>query len=422
MQIREKYDVVIIGGGLGGLTAAHFLARAGAKTLLLELLPKRGMSSHPCGCVVSPVRSYVTLVRQEAGIYFREVGFLFPNDVIVESPKLAMNFIGPDGTRFGMQAQFNEEFPIFQIDKEKVLRLLAERAGTAGAELRYGVHATHLVKADGFIKGVIADDEEIRSRVVISAEGLTRKFSNLACLYSDVPSSCVHTVAVYLDNLELTVDDLGQRGFLGSAYTSLRRAGGFFHSFGPHKGMILLAVITPKEAWPYGKPITYYLAEYISRVPWLNKIYAQGTEVRKAGCRILVQRPKSLVANGFMGVGDTVAPMGHSANMIAMLMGKEAANVAIAALGRGDLSAKSLTSYNRWLRSDLFKGVEFEAKLITSLLNFSDQELNTLCDCLGDIDLEPFFLGSPLQQFWAGLKLILRSKTIKNWQVIRKIL
>lgn len=45
--MKEKYDIVIIGGGLGGLTVAAYLAKYGRKVLILE-------KNHECGgCCVS---------------------------------------------------------------------------------------------------------------------------------------------------------------------------------------------------------------------------------------------------------------------------------------------------------------------------------------------------------------------------------
>ena len=36
MQIEDTYDLVVIGSGLAGMTAANILGRAGHKALLLE--------------------------------------------------------------------------------------------------------------------------------------------------------------------------------------------------------------------------------------------------------------------------------------------------------------------------------------------------------------------------------------------------
>ena len=36
MQLQDSYDLVVIGSGLAGMTAANILGRAGHKVLLLE--------------------------------------------------------------------------------------------------------------------------------------------------------------------------------------------------------------------------------------------------------------------------------------------------------------------------------------------------------------------------------------------------
>src|SRR5690606_37559609 len=42
LTMTNQYDVAVVGGGLAGLTAAIYSARAGARTILLEAAPTLG--------------------------------------------------------------------------------------------------------------------------------------------------------------------------------------------------------------------------------------------------------------------------------------------------------------------------------------------------------------------------------------------
>jgi len=101
-------------------------------------------------------------------------------------------------------------------------------------------------------------------------------------------------------------------------------------------------------------------------------------------------------------------------------MGKEGAKAVLNAFRKNSFTADSLKPYNKFLKSELFKGVEFEAKLMVNLLKMNDGELNKLCECFSEIDLRPFFIGTPIQQMFASLKLIINLKTIRNWRLIKR--
>jgi len=94
-KITQKYDVIIIGGGLGGLTAANKLAKNGRKVLLLEshdkwedLLPgfiARGNIFLMYRCMVFPVgmvktcRKYWSKKIADKIIQLKRVRFIKPH-------------------------------------------------------------------------------------------------------------------------------------------------------------------------------------------------------------------------------------------------------------------------------------------------------------------------------------------------------
>jgi geranylgeranyl reductase len=145
------YDVVVVGGGPAGATAACDLATAGRSVLLLD----RAGRIKPCGGAIPPrlVRDFdipdALLVARIAG-----ARMVSPSDVEVEMPI--------DGGYVGM------------VDRDSFDEFLRVRAATAGAERRTGRFETIIRDADGTaIVCYSADGQEIRlrARCVIGADG-----------------------------------------------------------------------------------------------------------------------------------------------------------------------------------------------------------------------------------------------------------
>ncbi len=59
---------------------------------------------------------------------------------------------------------------------------------------------------------------------------------------------------------------------------------------------------------------------------------------------------------------------------------------------------------------------------ISEMLDFSDQELNTLDNVFSDIDLTPFFIGSKWDIFKATMKLMFKEGGIKKWKFLKRLL
>ncbi|MFQ5825968.1 MAG: phytoene desaturase family protein [Dehalococcoidia bacterium] len=95
MMRQEKYDVAVIGAGLGGLTAASLLSTAGYRTLVVEKLPFVGGRCSTLDYQGFKLPTGTVWVSEEVhGALCREVGAEF--DIQVPDPQYAFRIGGKD--------------------------------------------------------------------------------------------------------------------------------------------------------------------------------------------------------------------------------------------------------------------------------------------------------------------------------------
>ena len=68
MSEEHKYDVVVVGGGPGGSSAARVTAKEGARTILLEEHPQIGLPEHCMGVLATPSGSLYRRTYQKEWI------------------------------------------------------------------------------------------------------------------------------------------------------------------------------------------------------------------------------------------------------------------------------------------------------------------------------------------------------------------
>ncbi len=168
-HIDEGFDVVVIGGGPAGATAAHDLARKGRSVLLLD----RAGRIKPCGGAIPP-----RLIKD----------FAIPDALLVARATSA-RMISPSDQR--VDIPINGGF-VGMVDRDAFDEWLRERAASDGAVRRTGIFegierdddgasvVVYRVRDDG--AGASERTVRVRARSIVGADGARSKVARAAAV------------------------------------------------------------------------------------------------------------------------------------------------------------------------------------------------------------------------------------------------
>jgi geranylgeranyl diphosphate/geranylgeranyl-bacteriochlorophyllide a reductase len=154
--MNETFDIVVVGGGPCGATAAHEAALAGANVMLLD---KAGRIK-PCGGAVPP-----RLIRD----------YNIPASLIVARIDSA-RIVSPTGRHAHMPVEGSY---VGMVDREHFDEFLRERAADAGATRVTGAYTHATRDADGCLRLHFekkdGETDSVRARLAIGADGALSK-------------------------------------------------------------------------------------------------------------------------------------------------------------------------------------------------------------------------------------------------------
>jgi len=395
----DEVDVLVVGAGPSGSTAAARLAKAGHSVRVVEEHPKVG---YPVQC---------------AGLVSQRALDLAGSDSMVRASVRGASVFGPSLESITFRAGTPKAFV---IDRAGLDIYLADRARAAGAEVRTSTRFDAVEEESGdrltvHLSGPQGSPEQVRARLVIGADGvasavarafrLRRPVEVLPAFEAEFPESPgdPDTVEVYLGR---------------------KLAPGLFGWWIPDgSGGARIGVAADADGTPARRYFDHLLDSLERR---FGKRLGPPTSYVVSGIPIGTL-PRTHARRALL-VGDAAAqvkPLSGGGIFTGMRCAQIAADVAIEALSKGDLSEGALAEYDRRWRAEL--GEEFRRALYLRRLftRLSDDELDRVVHALkgahlaativafGDIDFPTHVVRELLKESPGLVRLL--PKAVGAW-------
>ncbi|MEZ6125885.1 MAG: NAD(P)/FAD-dependent oxidoreductase [Planctomycetaceae bacterium] len=342
----NQRDVVIVGGGPAGSTAAGLLAKAGMDVVLLE---KAHFPRFHIGESLLPAS---VSIFERLGVHeaIRDAFILKPGGKWLYGPKeVPGDFRLSDGN-----ASFDSHPYSYLVERCTFDRILIDQAQDLGAEVRFGTEVTDLITENGRVVGVRCRNDsgaasELGARIVIDASGLRSLIpSKLRMRKLTVP----HRMGIYAQySARPTRDDVRAGWFLGQMFYD----GWTWLLLLPGDRFSVGTVLTVDRFRRSGLSPTQLLEKLVSENPLLNEGM---TADRQRISDVMVtgnmgNTSEKLAGDGWVVVGDAaffIDPCYSSGVHLAMMSAEMVADQIIAAPREQPVRRDVFDGYQKTMR------------------------------------------------------------------------
>ncbi len=364
--MKNKYDVIVIGGGPAGSVAAKFASENGASVLLLERDREAGIPVRCAeGVSLRGIAQFIEINKKWIATKIDVATLFAPNG---ESAKMYNN-----GTGLVLERR------IFDA-------ALCEEAVRFGAEFVTKADAIGLTWENGKISGVkvnyLNEIIEIECDIVIGADGVESRVGRWAGIKTNVALKDIDTCIQYtLSGIDIEENacefyfgrDVSPGGYVwvfpknkNTANVGIGLAGHFSHAKGPKK----------------------FLDEFIQkRFPDGQKIYTVCGGVTTADTL------SEIVRDNIMLVGDAarqVNPITGGGIVQGMIAGSLAGKVAAEAVQKKRFNGKFLKKYRKEWDKKIGNNQKIMYKIKEKVLEMGDEKFNSLVKICQNIPADKF--------------------------------
>jgi digeranylgeranylglycerophospholipid reductase len=366
-----EYDVLVIGAGPAGSTAARYAAKEGASVLLIE---KRQEIGTPVRCGEGVSKRWLDEINLE------------PNGRWIAHEVDGARILSPDGSHIDVDEKLAGNECGYVIERDLFDRELAKRAISSGAELRVRTSAVGLLHDDGMVIGAtlrsLGKLLDVRAKVVIGADGFESQVGRWAGIDTGLSprdvDSCFQYTLVGIEG-----DCRFNYFYLGSY-----APGGYIWVFWKGSDIANVGICVQLSKVREKGQARRLLDHFILTREGLRK----GKVIEQVSGGFSTCAPiESTSTDSVMLVGDAARvtdPITGGGIHHACTLGKFAGQVAGEAVQANDSSAANLERYERlWrdrLEETLFRNWMIKEKLAT----LSDEHFNKAISAISDCDLE----------------------------------
>lgn len=356
----RHYDVLVVGGGPAGLSAATTAAKAGARVALLERQKEIGYPIHTSGGTwVSDMRA---------------IGI--PDDFYY--PIRTVTFLSPQ-----RNVSFDYPTPVCCVlDIRGAYQFLAGRAVAAGAEIHPNSPVEQPITEGGRVVGVVAKDHrnrvgEWRAPVVIDASGFSSTIATRSGMRTGFKR---YGYGAEYDFFAPNYDQQTLYLIMGSQVAPSGYAWAFPR--GKQRVRLGVGVIRPDVA----ADAREYLDTFAKRLPALAPAFAGASPVEyHTGLFPSEGVVPCFVSDGLVATGDAA---GHGSTLVgegirfAIYSGEMAGALAAEAVRAGDTSAHFLARYDRQWRAQFGREMDISYLVNQRIAAWSDAQWDDALDLL----------------------------------------
>jgi len=354
--IPSKFDVIVVGAGPAGSSAAYLLAKAGYKVLIVERGRGAGSKELYGGKIyAAPLREVWPGLDKEAPIHRwvnrERISFVHGDRVATIEFKLGRSVA-------------------FTTYLTEMAKWMAGKAVEAGAILVDEVRVDEIVVEGGRVVGVRSGPDTVYADVVVDAEGVNRVLLEKLGLAEKIRPDQValgikEVINVGKKSIEEKLqlaDKEGMAWFLVGDVTQGLPGGGFIYTM---KDTIALGLVVhvgkAYEAAKRGEleGTLPMMLEKIRVHPFFSRIWGDA-DVLEYGAHMTIEgglrfMPKKLYTDGLVVVGDAAGLLLNTGYTIrgvdyAVYSGKLAAEAIIEAFNNGGPTAENLAVYEHKLK------------------------------------------------------------------------